>query len=145
VPTLQALRTPRARHHTPSLTAQKRSAGAGGDGVVNLWDGGNKKRLHQVAGYPTSVAALAFNGAATKLAVASSYAFEQASGVAVMWVVGWRVWLVADLLLLVCQPCLRPFNPCWTQGEKEHPADAIFVRDVAEAEVRPKQRQPPAA
>ncbi|KAL4419466.1 hypothetical protein ABPG77_008268 [Micractinium sp. CCAP 211/92] len=78
-------------------------ATGGGDGVVNFWDGENKKRLHQVAGYPTSVAALAFNGAATKLAVAASYTFEQ--------------------------------------GEREHPADAIFVRDVAEGEVRPKQRQ----
>lgn len=58
----------------------------------------------QVAGYPTSVAALAFNGAATQLAVAASYTYEQ--------------------------------------GEREHPADAIFVRDVGEGEVRPKQRQP---
>lgn len=79
-------------------------ATGGGDGVINFWDGEHKKRLHQVAGYPTSVAALAFNGAATKLAVASSYTFEQ--------------------------------------GEREHPADAIFVRDVLEAEVRPKARQP---
>lgn len=34
--------------------------------------------LHpQIAGYPTSIAALAFNGAATQLAVAASYTFEQ--------------------------------------------------------------------
>lgn len=78
-------------------------ATGGGDGVVNFWDGANKKRLHQVAGYPTSVAALAFNGASTQLAVAASYTFEQ--------------------------------------GEKEHPADVIYVRDMAEAEIRPKQRQ----
>jgi hypothetical protein len=52
-------------------------AGAGGDGVVNFWDGENKKRLHQITGYPTSIAALAFNAAATQLAVASSYTFEQ--------------------------------------------------------------------
>lgn len=32
------------------------------------------------------------------------------------------------------------------QGEKaDAPADAIYIRDVAEAEVRPKQRQPAAA
>ncbi|PRW58435.1 mitotic checkpoint [Chlorella sorokiniana] len=82
-------------------------ATGGGDGVVNFWDGENKKRLAQIAGYPTSVAALAFNGAATQLAVAASYTFEQ--------------------------------------GEKEHPADAIFIREVTEAEVKPKARQPAAA
>jgi cell cycle arrest protein BUB3 len=71
--------------------------------VINFWDGEHKKRLHQVTGYPTSVAALAFNASATQLAVASSYAFEQ--------------------------------------GEREHPADAIYIREVQEAEVRPKQRQ----
>ena len=27
------------------------------------------------------------------------------------------------------------------QGDRAHPADAIFVREVHEAEVRPKQRQ----
>ncbi|PSC76632.1 mitotic checkpoint [Micractinium conductrix] len=74
----------------------------GGDGVVSFWDGENKKRLHQVPGYPTSVAAMAFNGAATQLAVAASYTFEQ--------------------------------------GEKEHPRDAIYIRDCSEAEVRPKAR-----
>lgn len=65
---------------------------AGGDGVVNFWDGENKKRLAQVVGYPTSVAALAFNGAATQLAVASSYTFEQASVVVAMLAVlaGWQ-------------------------------------------------------
>ena len=52
-------------------------ATGGGDGVVNFWDGAHKKRLAQVAGYPTSVAALAFSGDAARLAVASSYTFEQ--------------------------------------------------------------------
>lgn len=77
-------------------------ATGGCDGVVSIWDGANKKRLHQVAGYPTSVAALAFNASATLMAVASSYTFEQ--------------------------------------GEREHPADSIFVRRMADAEVRPKVR-----
>ena len=44
--------------------------------MVNIWDGANKKRLHQISGYPTSVAALAFNAEATLLAVASSYTYE---------------------------------------------------------------------
>lgn len=52
--------------------------------MVNVWDGEHKKRLHQVAGYPTSVAALAFNGAATQLAVAASYTFEQVGRAAAM-------------------------------------------------------------
>lgn len=77
-------------------------ATGGGDGVVNIWDGANKKRLHQISGYPTSVAALAFDAAGSLLAVAASYTHEQ--------------------------------------GEREHPADAIYVRPCAEAEVRPKAR-----
>ncbi|GAB4822734.1 hypothetical protein N2152v2_009780 [Parachlorella kessleri] len=52
-------------------------ATGGADGVVNLWDGANKKRLHQISGYPTSVAAIAFNSSATLMAVAASYTYEQ--------------------------------------------------------------------
>ena len=48
----------------------------GCDGVVNIWDGANKKRLHQYAPYPTSIAALAFSADGAQLAVASSYTFE---------------------------------------------------------------------
>lgn len=75
---------------------------AGCDGVVNIWDPENKKRLFQITGYPTSVAALAFNHDGSQLAVAASYTYEL--------------------------------------GEKEHPADAIYVRQVQESEVRPKSR-----
>jgi len=78
-------------------------ATGGGDGVVNLWDGEHKKRLHQITGYPTSVAAMAFNASATKLAVAASYTFEK--------------------------------------GDVKHPADAIYVRDMAAEEVTPRQAQ----
>jgi len=49
----------------------------GCDGVVNFWDGEHKKRLQQVAGYRTSVAALAFNHDASLLAVAASYTYER--------------------------------------------------------------------
>ena len=49
----------------------------GCDGVVNFWDGTNKKRLHQVQGYPTSIAAAAFNSDASVLAVAASYTYER--------------------------------------------------------------------
>jgi hypothetical protein len=43
----------------------------GCDGVVNIWDGQNKKRLFQLTKYPTSVSALSFNDDATLLAIAS--------------------------------------------------------------------------
>lgn len=52
-------------------------ATGGADGVVNIWDGNNKKRLSQVSGYPTSVAAMAFNTSATLLVVAASYTYEK--------------------------------------------------------------------
>jgi cell cycle arrest protein BUB3 len=35
-------------------------ATGGCDGIVNLWDGENKKRLSQLPPYPTSIASLAF-------------------------------------------------------------------------------------
>ena len=52
-------------------------ASGGCDGLVNVWDGANKKRLCQFRKYPTSIASLSFNCDGTKLAVASSYTFEE--------------------------------------------------------------------
>ena len=52
-------------------------ATGGCDGVVNVWDGENKKRLYQYARYRTSIADLCFNSNGTRLAVAASYTFEQ--------------------------------------------------------------------
>lgn len=52
-------------------------ATGGCDGIVNVWDGENKKRLYQYQRYPTSIAALAFNPEGTLLAVAASYTYEQ--------------------------------------------------------------------
>jgi cell cycle arrest protein BUB3 len=52
-------------------------ATGGCDGVVNVWDGENKKRLAQFLTYPTSIAAVAFSEDATVLAIASSYTFEE--------------------------------------------------------------------
>ena len=70
--------------------------------MVYVWDGNNKKRLCQVAGYPTSVSALAFSRDGRQLAVASSYT--------------------------------------WESGDVDHPADELYIRPIAEAEVRPKPR-----
>lgn len=53
-------------------------ASGGTDGLVNLWDPQNKKRLAQLEpAFPTSISGLAFNKDGTKLAIASSYAYEQ--------------------------------------------------------------------
>ena len=52
-------------------------ATGGCDGLVNIWDGGNKKRLCQLKPYPTSIASLSFNHDGSLLAVASSYTFEE--------------------------------------------------------------------
>lgn len=75
----------------------------GCDGAVSFWDGANKKRLHQVSGYPTAVAAAAFSGDSAILAVAASYTYER--------------------------------------GEADHPADAIYLRPVADAEIAPRQKR----
>mmetsp|Transcript_32806 Transcript_32806/g.80410 ORF Transcript_32806/g.80410 Transcript_32806/m.80410 type:complete len:328 (+) Transcript_32806:85-1068(+) len=52
-------------------------ATGGGDGLVNLWDGQNKKRLCQFRKYPTSIAAMSFNYDGSMLAIASSYTWEE--------------------------------------------------------------------
>ncbi len=51
-------------------------ATGGSDGLVNIWDGANKKRLCQFHKYPTSIASLAFSGDGNVLAIASSYLHE---------------------------------------------------------------------
>lgn len=76
-------------------------ATGGCDGIVNIWDGKNKKRIYHMQKFPTSVASLSFNSDGSLLAVASSYTFEL--------------------------------------GEKEHPADEIYIRKVNDSDFKPKQ------
>lgn len=52
-------------------------ATGGCDGVVNLWDGDNKKRITHLPKYPTSISALDFNHDGSVLAVAASYTYEE--------------------------------------------------------------------
>jgi len=52
-------------------------ATGGCDGLVNIWDAQNKKRLCQFHKYPTSIAALTFSADGTLLAIAASYTFEE--------------------------------------------------------------------
>ncbi|PPQ70230.1 hypothetical protein CVT24_013088 [Panaeolus cyanescens] len=52
-------------------------ASGGSDGVVSLWDHKIKKRLRQYPKLPGPVAALAFNGDGTKLAVGVSYIWDE--------------------------------------------------------------------
>jgi cell cycle arrest protein BUB3 len=54
-------------------------ATGGGDGVVNIWDGNNKKRICQFPAYMTSIASLDFNRDGSLIAVAASYTWEQGS------------------------------------------------------------------
>ncbi|CAI5746179.1 unnamed protein product [Peronospora destructor] len=52
-------------------------ATGGCDGVVNLWDGANKKRITYLRQYPTSISAMDFNHDGSVLAIAASYTYEQ--------------------------------------------------------------------
>jgi len=52
-------------------------ASGGADGVVNIWDGENRKRLSQFHQYPTSVADVCFSHDGGLLAIAASYTFER--------------------------------------------------------------------
>lgn len=76
-------------------------ATGGSDGMINVWDGEHRKRLCQFHKYPSSVSSLSFNRSGSRLAIASSYLFED--------------------------------------GEKEHPADQLFVRHIVDADVVPKK------
>ncbi|GAB0094848.1 BUB3 [Sergentomyia squamirostris] len=51
-------------------------ATGGSDGLVNIWDGFNKKRLCQFHHYDTSIASLAFSHDGSTLAIACSYLDE---------------------------------------------------------------------
>ncbi|KFD69769.1 hypothetical protein M514_11791 [Trichuris suis] len=51
-------------------------ATGGSDGMVNIWDPFNKKRLSQFHRYPTSVISMEFSRDGTYLAIACSYQFE---------------------------------------------------------------------
>eukprot|EP00823_Brevimastigomonas_motovehiculus_P009332 TRINITY_DN89_c0_g3_i1.p1 TRINITY_DN89_c0_g3~~TRINITY_DN89_c0_g3_i1.p1 ORF type:complete len:339 (+),score=56.97 TRINITY_DN89_c0_g3_i1:85-1101(+) len=75
-------------------------ATGGCDGIINIWDGFNKKRICLYPAYQTSIASLDFNSTGSLLAIAASYTYEE--------------------------------------GEKDHPADAIYIRTVSEHEVKPK-------
>ncbi|RCI02514.1 hypothetical protein CU098_012254, partial [Rhizopus stolonifer] len=52
-------------------------ASGGSDCVVNIWDGAHRKRIKNMTGYPDEIASLAFNHDGTKLAIASSYTFDE--------------------------------------------------------------------
>lgn len=52
-------------------------ATGGCDGTVVCWDGWNKKKLTTLPKFPTSIAAMAFSHDGSKLAIASSYTFEE--------------------------------------------------------------------
>ncbi|CAI5744427.1 unnamed protein product [Peronospora destructor] len=52
-------------------------ATGGCDGVVNFWDGANKKRITHLRQYPTSISAMDFNHDGSVLAIAASYTYEQ--------------------------------------------------------------------
>lgn len=52
-------------------------ATGGCDGIVNIWDGENKKRLCQFPKFPTSISSICFSEDGNILAIASSYTFEE--------------------------------------------------------------------
>ncbi|KAF8562120.1 hypothetical protein P879_08872 [Paragonimus westermani] len=52
-------------------------ASGGCDGIVNIWDGFNRKRLAQLSKYSTSISSLAFSEDGRLLAIASSYMYER--------------------------------------------------------------------
>jgi cell cycle arrest protein BUB3 len=104
-------------------------ATGGCDGVVNLWDGDNKKRITHLRKFPTSIAALDFNHDGSVLAVAASYTYEEGEKEYVVPCDGGELgahWILTAVML-ACACC-------------SHPNDAIFLHPVQQAEVRPKAK-----
>lgn len=52
-------------------------ASGGGDGTISIWDGENKKRVKRLPQYPTSIASISFGCDGGRMAIASSYTFEE--------------------------------------------------------------------
>ncbi|KAI6656000.1 Mitotic checkpoint protein BUB3 [Oopsacas minuta] len=52
-------------------------ATGGGDGLVNVWDRFNKKRLCQFAQYPADISSLSFHPDGTQIAIASSCVYPE--------------------------------------------------------------------
>ncbi|KAI8996827.1 WD40-repeat-containing domain protein [Pilobolus umbonatus] len=52
-------------------------ASGGSDCIVNIWDGVNRKRVRMFPRYPDEISSLAFSSDGGKLAVASSYTFDE--------------------------------------------------------------------
>ena len=48
----------------------------GGNRVVSFWDYKSKKRVSQLTGVPNAIASMDFNADGSKLAIASSYMYE---------------------------------------------------------------------
>ena len=63
--------------HAAAFHPRGAFATGGGDGLVNVWDGARRKRLHQYPAFETGVAALAFSASGGLLAAATSYGGEQ--------------------------------------------------------------------
>ncbi|KAI8836543.1 WD40-repeat-containing domain protein [Chytriomyces cf. hyalinus JEL632] len=80
----------------------------GSDGIVNLWDGFNKKRLRQYPRYPAGISALSFNREGNLLAIGCSYTYEEGE---------------KEGRLLV---------------RRDKPADCVLIRHMSDAETRPK-------
>ena len=93
-------------------------ATGGGDGMVCIWDYLQKKRVSTLShpgapsgAFPSSIASLAFSPNGARLAIASSYGWEQGD---------------PDAL---------------GAGVPKPPPDAVFVRDIVEADVKPKAKK----
>jgi len=112
-------------------------ATGGCDGVVNMWDGLNKKRICQLRKFDTSISSLAFNSDGSELAMAVSYTFEE----------GEKEY-VSILLLVVVVGIVEiegthtlTLDACVRVPTASHPADAVHIATVVDEEVAPRQRK----
>jgi len=96
-------------------------ATGGSDGLVNIWDGANKKRLCQFHKYPTSIASLSFSSDGSLLAIAR---FEL-SKISFNFVTQWFPFFSSYM-----HECEEP--------PPNIPPDTVYIRHVSDQETKPK-------
>ena len=103
---------------------------------MHVWDGDKKKRVCQFSKYPTSISSLAFSPDGSRLVVSGGLPRPPPS---LPLYQGRRIPSHrADCFALVIP--MRAASYTWENGAKDHPPDAIYVRNVKDADVKPKSK-----
>jgi cell cycle arrest protein BUB3 len=91
-----------------------------------MWDGMNKKKLTSLAIFPTSISALAFNhdGYVSQCTPPNTLAYAEANTYSLLYSHRSEIAIASSYT--------------FEDGEREHPRDEIYVREMLDSECKPK-------